>query len=50
MSGLLFGVGASDPVTFVLIAGVLLMVAILASLAPAIQAMRVHPMDALRYE
>jgi len=50
ITSLLYGVGASDPLTFVCIAGLLLMVATLASLAPAIQAMRVRPVEALRYE
>ena len=47
---LLFGVEATDPVAFASIAGLLAVVAILACLLPARQAMRVDPVDAVRYE
>jgi len=50
MQGLLFGVSSSDPVTFIAISGVLVVVAIGASLVPASRAARVDPMVALRYE
>jgi putative ABC transport system permease protein len=50
MKSLLFNVSATDPLTFMLIAGLLVTVAFLASYLPARRAMRVDPMTALRYE
>jgi putative ABC transport system permease protein len=50
MSGLLFGVSASDPVTFSSIALFLGAVALVACYLPARQAARVDPMVALRHE
>ena len=50
MSSLLFGVNASDPLTFVTVPLVLSLVALLACLIPARRATRIDPLVALRYE
>jgi predicted permease len=48
MSGMLFQVSATDPVTFGAIAGVFIAVALAASYVPAWRAMRIDPVVALR--
>jgi putative ABC transport system permease protein len=50
MSGLLFGIGAFDPLTFGVAIALLLCVALLANLVPARRAARSDPMVALRAE
>jgi len=47
---LLYGVGASDPLTFTTVSVMLILVAVLACCIPARRAMRVDPMAALRFE
>jgi ABC-type antimicrobial peptide transport system permease subunit len=46
----LFGVGPTDPVVFVCAVLLLFIVALVACLLPALRAMRIKPMRALKYE
>ncbi len=50
LSSLLFGVNTTDPITFVGVAVLLSLVALLASYMPARRAMRLDPNTALRFE
>jgi putative ABC transport system permease protein len=50
MSGLLFGVNATDPATFTAIVLLLMFVSLIACYIPARRATRIDPMIALRYE
>jgi len=50
MANQLFGVSAHDPLTFVGVGVLLVIVAVAASYIPARRAMRVDPMIALRHE
>ena len=50
MSSLLYGVEATDPVTFGVVAATLVAVALAASYLPALRASRTDPLEALRFE
>ena len=50
LESLLFGVRARDPLTFVAVSVILLLVASAACFIPARRAMRIDPITALRYE
>jgi len=50
LQAMLFGVGATDPVTLASVALLLFLVSLGACLIPALRAIRVNPLEALRYE
>jgi putative ABC transport system permease protein len=50
LSSFLFGVRPTDPLTFVIVAAIFIIVALLASYIPARRATKVDPIVALRYE
>jgi putative ABC transport system permease protein len=50
MSGMLYQISATDPVIFIVVPLILLVVALLACYLPARRAAKTDPMDALRYE
>ena len=50
MSSLLFGVTERDPITFVVVAALLIVVAFIACFVPARRATKIDPLVALRYE
>ncbi len=50
LASLLYGVTASDPLTYATIALFLAAIAFIASCVPSLRAAKVDPMEALRYE
>jgi len=50
LSSFLYGISAQDPLTFVAVAGLLVLLALAAGYIPARRATKVNPLTALRYE
>jgi ABC-type antimicrobial peptide transport system permease subunit len=50
LSSFLYGISAQDPLTFVAVAGLLLLLALAAGYIPARRATKVNPITALRHE
>jgi ABC-type antimicrobial peptide transport system permease subunit len=50
LSSMLYNVGAHDPITFIAVATLLVVVAVGASLVPALRAARVDPLRAMRID
>jgi putative ABC transport system permease protein len=50
MQGLIYGVGAADPLTFTGVVAVLLLIGLIANYLPAYRAMNINPTMALREE
>jgi ABC-type antimicrobial peptide transport system permease subunit len=50
LSSMLFGIGSNDPVTLLVVAAALALIALLACYIPARRAMKVSPIVALRCE
>ena len=50
LSSLFFGVSAANPATYIEVALLMIVIALIACLLPAWRAVRVNPMTALRYE
>ena len=50
LTSMLFGLKATDPLTYTAVVALLVVAALVASYIPARRAMRVDPMIALRYE
>jgi putative ABC transport system permease protein len=50
MQALLFGVTATDPVTFLFVSFALALVAVAACYLPARRALKIHPVEALRFD
>jgi putative ABC transport system permease protein len=50
LSSFLYGISAQDPVTFVAVAGLLVLLALAAGYFPARRATKVNPITALHYE
>ena len=50
LTGFLYEVSPTDPMTFVVVAGIILLVAVLAAFFPARRASGINPLEALRVE